>query len=184
MMPTSSFPTSYENLSTARLLDAYRRGPAQLCAALEGLDHRHLHARVIAGKWTIQEIALHLVDAEVMGAARIRQTLAQSGRQFAFYDQETWAKELAYDARDRRALDAAVGLFSALRATGFALLAGASADDWRKAGIHASLGVVTLRQLLELYADHSERHVAQILDRRELLGAGRSLPLVLETRLY
>jgi hypothetical protein len=43
---------------------------------------------------------------------------------------------------------------------------------------------VTLRNLLELYADHSERHVAQIVERRERLGVPVDLAPLLAERLY
>ena len=127
---------------------------------------------------------MHLADAEIMGAARIRQALAQSGRDFACYDEAVWADQLAYQNRSRQAVEDALALFTALRRATSPLLHRAVAHHWQKTGFHPELGPVTLRQLLELYADHSERHLAQILERRRLLGIPLRMALLLETRLY
>ena len=42
----------------------------------------------------------------------------------------------------------------------------------------------SLRQLLELYSDHSERHIEQILHTRGLLGRAIEFSLILTQRLY
>jgi hypothetical protein len=46
------------------------------------------------------------------------------------------------------------------------------------------MGEVTLRQLLELYADHSERHLDQIQAVRIALSKPTALPELLPNRLY
>lgn len=184
MVETNAFPTTYESVTTAALMQAFQRGPDQVEASLEGLDDGDLRAPVVKGKWTIQEIVLHVADSEIMGAARFRQALAQSDRDFAFYAQDVWATELGYGEAGRDDMTAALAMFRALRRTTARLLDAASDDDWAKTGNHPEVGVITVRQLLELYADHSERHVAQILERRRRLGKPVGLPLLLAERLY
>ncbi|MFW6201242.1 MAG: DinB family protein, partial [Gemmatimonadota bacterium] len=71
-----------------------------------------------------------------------------------------------------------------LRATTLPLLTAASADDWTRTGVHPDYGSITLRNLLELYADHTERHVEQIAERRELLGSPIGIEPLLPERLY
>ena len=181
---THAFPATYADLSTSELLQAYAEGPARLRHVLAGLDDEHLHARPFPGKWSILEIAVHLADAEVMGAARVRQTIAEPGRTFAVYDQEAWTTRFAYQGFSRARLDAAVDLFTQLRATTLPLFTQAHNGTWSQQGLHPELGPVTLRQLLELYADHSERHLAQILDRRTRLGVPLGLAPLLPVRLY
>lgn len=60
----------------------------------------------------------------------------------------------------------------------------ASRADWDKTVSHPEWGPLTLRQLLELYADHSERHIEQIVHMGELLGRAMEIPMMLTTRLY
>src|SRR3990172_432321 len=136
------------------------------------------------GKWSIQEIAQHLADAEIMGATRLRQALAEPGTSFAVYDQAAWARTLRYGSRDRNAMVAALWLFSALRSSGTRLFNGAREEDWKKWGSHADWGRLTVRQLLELYADHGERHIEQIVELRLLLGTPVNVPRLFPTRLY
>ena len=181
---THAFPDTYADLDTKTLLQAYAEGPKRLRQTLDGLSDDALVARPIPGKWSIQEITIHLADAEVMGAARIRQTIAEPGRAFAVYEQDVWTERLAYQHLDRARLDDALRLFETLRAATLPLFMHVRNGTWKQQGLHPELGPVTLRQLLELYADHSERHLDQILDRRARLGLPLALSPLLPTRLY
>ena len=178
------FPDAYRGTSTRDLLTVYKAGPTRLGGVLVGLADDELKQRPQENRWSIQEIAMHLADAELMGAARLRQTLAEPGASFALYDQDAWTGELGYRARDRKALEDAVRLFSVLRSGSALLLETAKEEDWAKWGNHADWGPLTLRQLLELYADHGERHVEQILDARAVLGKPMVVPRLLPKRLY
>jgi hypothetical protein len=64
------------------------------------------------------------------------------------------------------------------------LLEQAPAEDWVRSGTHPAFGVVILRNLLELYADHIERHIEQILDSRARLGRPLNMEAILPRRLY
>jgi hypothetical protein len=180
----TTFPHTYAGLEAGLLLEAYRRGPERIRGALTGLSEEALRAHSIPGKWSALEIGLHVVDSELIGAARMRLVLGGDEPPLPFYDQDRWSREFGYQAGDRAALNQALDLFAALRATTLALLAQASPADWARTGRHAEYGAVTLRNLLELYADNSERHVAQILDRRERLGVPVDLAPLLAERLY
>jgi uncharacterized damage-inducible protein DinB len=178
------FPTTYHPYPTAQLLGIFAAAPARIRAALAGLTPAQLRARPRAGKWSALEIASHVVDSETMGALRIRYALAQPGALVPAYDQDLWADALAYNTRDADGLEDALVLFAALRRTTLGVLARADAADWRKTVVHAEFGEITLRNLLELYADHGERHLGQILILRELLGVPLEMPLLLDERLY
>ena len=181
---TPHFPKTYANLATYELLSVFDAGPERYPQVLEGLKEQDLKAHPKAGKWSIQEIVMHVADSEIMGAARIRQTFAQPGSTYAIYDQDVWARVCAYQDQDNAALQSALKLFEALRRTSSGIFHQAKQDDWQKAGYHAEFGHLTLRQLLELYADHSERHIQQILDLRSLMAKSLNFPLLLEERLY
>ena len=91
-----SFPSTYARLDTSTLLEVFAAGPERLDRALHGLDDEHLAAQPRRGdRWSARQIVAHLADAEIMGAARVRQILSQSGRECAFYDQEVWEEEVA-----------------------------------------------------------------------------------------
>lgn len=172
----------YPDLTTEKLITIYAAGPARLRRSLVGLSETDLLARPIDGKWSIQEIAIHLADAEIMGAARIRQALTGSDRIFSFYHQEIWCDQFAYQHAVQAYLDLAVDLFSALRATTTILLKQTRPDRWNCTGYHPEHGNMSVRQLLESYADHSENHLRQILDRRALLARPIELERLLPAR--
>lgn len=181
-----AFPP-YGQYSTPRLLDAYRLSPARLERALGGLSPDERRARARPGKWSVNEIVCHVADSEIIGAARLRLMLAQPGATLPAYDQDRWAAALAYQERTPAEVGAAVALFSRLRETSGPLFESASEPDWTECwGVHQEYGRITLRNLLELYADHGERHLEQICRLRELLGHSTPSDLspLLPDRLY
>jgi len=184
MSHKNDFPTVYRRISARDLITVYKSGPTRLGSVLAGLSDADLQLRLRDDKWSIQEIALHVADAEIMGAARLRQVSAEPGSALVVYDQDAWARELAY--RDRGSDDVvdALHLFSALRRTGTRLLERARPADWKKWGSHGDWGSLTLRQILELYADHAERHIEQIVSLRDQLRKPIQLPRLLPKRLY
>jgi len=184
MSHKTQFPGVYRGISTRDLIAVYKSGPTRLGGVLTGLSDEELKVRPREGKWSAQEIALHVADAEIMGAARMRQAWAEPGSTFVVYDQNAWASELDYRGRDSRDVVAALHLFSELRRHGTRLLEGARPGDWKKWGSHGEWGTLTFRQLLELYADHAERHIEQIAAIRSRLGKPIRLPRLLPKRLY
>jgi uncharacterized damage-inducible protein DinB len=178
------FPTQLAAISTDRLLEAYAEAPARITTVLDGVSEEHFRARAVPGKWAIQEIALHLADSELVGAVRIRQVLAERRPDLPFYDQERFASGLGYLYRDAAFRRATLHEFRNLRETTGALLQSATPSDWKREGMHHIFGVLTLRQLLELYADHGERHIAQILELRRRLGIPFPMALLLPTLDY
>jgi len=180
----SRFPDVYSQIETGKLLEVFDQGPARLRNVLADLTQNHLKANPRPGKWSIQEIVMHVADSEIMGAARIRQTYTQPGSSFAVYDQDVWANQLGYRELDNPAVQNALKLFESLRRTTSLIFHQARVEDWDKSGVHAEHGEVTLRNLLELYTDHSERHIEQILYIRSLLDKTIEFQLLLERRLY
>jgi uncharacterized damage-inducible protein DinB len=179
-----SFPATYAEHPTAHLIAIFGRAPERLRTVLGGLTLGELRARPRPNKWSILEIAAHMADSELTGAFRFRFSFAQPGGALPFYDQDAWAEQLAYRSLDEAGLERTLRIFQLLRESAGSLLERLTADDWQRSGMHAEFGPVTLRNLLELYADHGERHIGQILTVRELLGKPLQYPLLLEERLY
>lgn len=183
-MTTSSTTSNTANnlfphIPLQQLIAVYSAGPARLRRCLVCLTDEHLLARPIPGKWSIKEIAIHLADAELMGAVRFRQALTGSDRTFSFYHQEIWCRDFDYQNADQTFLDQAVELFSSIRHTTTRLLENSPADRWTRTGYHPERGNMSVRQLLESYAEHAENHISQICERRRLLGKPIELePLV------
>ncbi|MEO8432637.1 MAG: DinB family protein [Acidobacteriota bacterium] len=180
----SGFPNIYASLAAGTLLEAYGAAADRVTRALDGLTESELRAHPIPAKWSIHEIVLHLADSETVGAVRFRKVVSESFPDLPAYDEKAWAVSFGYGDRDASFRRAALHTFRNLRETALALFQTASPSDWKRQGRHSEWGPVTLRELLELYADHGERHLEQIVARRRLLGRpGEPAPL-LPVRLY
>lgn len=179
-----SFPETFATYDTRLLLSTFERGPARLESALAGLDAEHFNAYPLPDKWSINEIVLHMADSELVGATRFRLTLGGMEPQLPRYDQDEWCRRLNYSPWNRSRYTNTLHLFRQLRATTLILLHNATVADWSRMGLHVEFGGVTVRNLLELYADHGERHIAQIVARRALLGVPIELPPLLPDLLY
>ena len=184
MQPAAVAFPAYDFYSTEQLLEAYRAGPERLRAASAGLSMEQMRARPRPGKWSILEILLHVTDSELSGAMRVRYVMAQPGARLPGYDQDLWTAKLRHNEADLALLDDTMALFRLLRRMTGRIFTSAQGDDWAASAIHPDHGEITLRNLLELYADHSERHVEQILVCRRLLRNPLEMESLLPRRLY
>jgi len=182
---TEPFPATLAGLSSEFLCAAFRSASGRLRRAIGGLDPDDLASPPGGGKWSIREIVGHLADSELVGAVRFRQALSDAPEPtFPAYDQDRWAASLGYGSRTPRGSDEAVALFEMVRASTASLLDRARPADWARTDIHREWGTLSVRQLLELYSDHGERHIAQILSSRVALGKPLTMETVLAERLY
>lgn len=172
----TAFPETCARLSESDLLAVYSAAPARLTQALDGLSEEALRARPVPEKWSIQEIAIHLSDSELVGALRFRRVLSEDRPDLPSYDQDLFADNLSYRGQDAGFRRACLHGFRNLRETSGWLLERASPSDWRREGRHPDWGAMSLRRLVELYADHGERHVGQILALRRRIGRPIDLP--------
>jgi DinB superfamily len=147
------------SLAHKELLDKFRSGPGKLERSIDGLTEEELEFRPAPGKWTIREIVIHLCDSEIVGSHRIRKIFAEDNGLLIGYDQDQWAKRLNYGKRN---LSLAVDLFRLLRKSTAELFEDATESDWQRVGTHNERGPISVADLVQLYADHAENHVAQI----------------------
>lgn len=184
MSHTAAFPTQLSAIPTAVLLDVYDQAASRVAQALAGLSSDEIRTRARGPeRWSIGEIVCHLADSELVGAVRFRLVRSAPGTAMVAYDQDAFADLLGYDARDPRDIDTAWQTFASLRRSTGALFRSWRGDEWDLTGEHPDWGVVTLRQFLELYAEHGERHLDQILDTRNRLRRPMPLASILPDRL-
>lgn len=148
------------------------RAPARIGALLTGRSAQDLQWTTSPSRWSIAQIVAHLADAEVFGAYRFRMILAAPGTAIQAFNQDDWAREMAYGTRDAAA---SLALFSALRAALLQLARGLDDEKLDRFGIHAERGRESVRHLLSLYAGHDLNHIAQIerlIAERDPGGAG------------
>jgi hypothetical protein len=147
----------------ADLLERFRRGAELLSVATTGASNPELDHVPAPGKWTIRQIACHLADSECVGAMRFRQVIAEDNPSIIAYDEKAWAARLNYS---RRKLSQVVESFRRTRADNYELLRDLPEGAFARAGTHSDRGRLTLQDLLQIYAEHAENHVKQIMEAR------------------
>lgn len=152
------------NADLAALLERYRRGPELLAVVLTGVFGEEEDFSRAPGKWSIRQIIAHLADAELVGAHRFRQIIAEDSPTIVAFDQDAWARNLDYP---RRKPKQSLETFRRLRAENYDLLKSLSDDAFERAGNHTESGRLTLRQLLERHASHAESHARQMQEIRD-----------------
>jgi hypothetical protein len=146
------------------LLERFRRGPELLAVVMTGVFGEEEDFVTGPDKWSIRQIAAHLADGEVVIAHRFRQIIAEDRPTLIAYDQEAWARNLDYS---RRKCKASLESFRRLRAENYELLKGVTEESYTRVGNHSEDGQLTLRQLLERGAAHTESHARQVQNIRD-----------------
>jgi hypothetical protein len=101
----------------------------------------------------------HLADTETVLAMRLRQVIAEDNPIIPAIDQDAWADRLDYS---RRKLSPALETFRRMRAENYELLKDLPEETYARSGQHSKRGVITLLDLLRIFAEHAEKHVQQI----------------------
>lgn len=154
----------------AELLVRFRRGPELLAALLTGAAGREFDFAPAPGKWSIRQIMAHLVDSEMMGASRFRQTIAEDNPTLSAWNQDAWAERLDYA---RRKPSDCMETFRRVRRENFELLEGTPPEAFARTCVHPKRGSMTLAELLQLYTEHAEKHAAQIKALRDAYRAAK-----------
>lgn len=146
------------------LLERYRRGAEVLAMVLTGVFGDEEDFVMSPGKWSIRQVMAHVADAELVGAHRFRQVIAEDVPTLVAYDQDAWTRNLDYG---RRKPKQSLETFRRVRAENYELLKDLPEAAFERAGNHTENGRMTLRELLEGYADHAESHARRLQEIRE-----------------
>ncbi len=153
----------------SQLLARYEQGPAALEEALRTVSDVDRDAG--SGTWNARQTALHIVDAEIVGAERLRMLAAQPGALLKSYHGDVWAQKLGYQ---HLSLEPALALFRALRQCTAEVLRGLPREAWENKGVHEETGEITLENLLQGHCDHTEGHLREIIALAGARSAGVS----------
>jgi hypothetical protein len=148
----------------ATALERFRRGPELIAVVTTGVFGEEEDFVTAPGKWSIRQIVAHLADADLVGAHRFRQLIAEETPTLIAFDQNLWAANLDYA---RRKPKQSLETFRRLRAESYDLLKSLSPDAFERAGNHTERGRVTLGELVDGYAGHAEAHARQLQEIRE-----------------
>ena len=142
----------------ASLIDRYERGAAVLADFVANVPAELMNIAP-AGEWSVHQTALHIVDAEIVGAWRLRMMAAQPGGKLASYRGDVWARELVYP---QQPLPPALELFHSLRKVTTSMLRRLPTAAWANRAEQEEEGEVTLESCLLSHCEHADGHMAEM----------------------
>jgi hypothetical protein len=147
-------------------IQAIRNLPLELQAAINGLTGIQLDTPYRDGGWSPRQIVHHIADSHMNAFVRMKLILTEDAPNLKTYDQDLWAKmkDYTYD------ITPSLAIISGIQERMANLLDGASESDLAKIANHPDNGVMTLQNLLDIYADHGRNHVQQIVGLRKRMG--------------
>jgi uncharacterized damage-inducible protein DinB len=154
--------------------DRFVAGPANLRAALKGLDSGAFNRRPPGDDWSIRDVVMHVTDAELVRAASLRFVMALEEPVVPAWDDTLFKRKLHYLFRDA---ELALTVLQTVRFSNAELLQQLDAQSWERAGTRADDGSsTTLRELMGRAVGHDANHIAQIEAMREALGVAAETP--------
>jgi uncharacterized damage-inducible protein DinB len=165
-------PFAYEGDMTearrATCLDRIAAAPARLRDAVAGLDDAQLDTPYRPGGWTVRQVIHHIPDSHVNAYTRIRLALTEDTPTIKPYDEARWA-----ELPDALTLpvEVSLALTDALHVRWVGLLRQVGAAGGARQFRHPEHGrLITVDELLAMYAWHGEHHVAHITGLRGRMG--------------
>ncbi len=149
------------------LVARFLAGATQPAAALQGLSAEQLRAFPVPGTWSIQQIAIHLMDSDLIGTDRMKRVIAEDRPLLIGYNETRFIERLFPHELDA---GEACEVFRRNRLLTGEILRRLKPADFQRAGIHSEDGLVTLEHMVEKYVGHLEHHLKFIARKRELLG--------------
>ncbi len=148
----------------AQIADA----PGALRSAVAGLSSDRLETPYRPGGWTVKQVVHHLPDSHLNAYTRFKLALTENQPTIKPYDEAAWAK-LA-DSQ-KVPIDVSLTLLESLHVRWVALMRSMGAADFARTLRHPEHDrVLTLAQMLGLYAWHGRHHVAHITALRKREG--------------
>jgi uncharacterized damage-inducible protein DinB len=145
--------------STETTIAKQREAPGTLAQLIATVPEAALRQPPAPGKWSAVTVLAHLAEAELSASWRYRQMLEHPGVALASFDQEEWARRCDYESWDPHE---AIEMFRLLREANLRLLAGLTAEEWQRYGVHSERGRFTVAELALHMVGHDSRHIEQI----------------------
>jgi hypothetical protein len=151
----------YAKLPAGERMKRMARTADDLAAAIRGRDDATLSRRPDGKNWAPKEVLCHLRDVEEMFQGRFGSILAMTDPKLSFdpTTPDRWAEERQYLRNDAQL---ALGAFRTRRDESLALLRTLTPEQWKRAGIHATRGRVTIDDFVTLMAWHDDNHLEQL----------------------
>lgn len=144
------------------VLEILAETPTKLQREISTMSRREMLSRPAAGKWSVQEVLAHLADVEEFGMrARVAAMIEQEVPTLPSFDQEARAVEMKYKTLSPRV---SLGRLAKQRRANVRWLRNLHPAQFKRSGIHQTVGKITAEELITEWAFHDLGHLKQILE--------------------
>ena len=151
-----------------RLIGEIAATPGSLRSAVAGLSRDQLETRYRPGGWTVKQLVHHVPDSHLNAYTRFKLALTEDEPTIKPYEEAKWAE---LPDSQRVPIEVSLDLLDALHLRWVALLRAMDAADFNRSFRHPEHDrILTLAQLLGLYAWHGRHHVGHITALRKREG--------------
>ena len=114
-------------------------------------------------EWSARQCIHHMAESEAQSYARLRRLVAEpEGSIIQGYDEAAWANEAKLGYADG-AVENAIAVYAAVRASSLDLVKRLTEEDLEKFGEHTESGKYTIARWLESYTKHPYDHGDQMV---------------------
>lgn len=145
------------------LVKTYTKATHILSYATTGLSREDLLATPGPGLWSLAEVIIHIVDADLVLADRIKRVISEENPTLMAFDETKWKEKLFYKPE---AVSAAVRLFAANHEYLSLVLQNISEEDLKRTGIHSEVGQLTLETIIKKTNSHFDHHMKFLYAKR------------------
>ncbi len=167
--PTGKFtaPVSYTHDDMVHWIDDIKTLPGRLRNAVIKLTDAQQNTPYRTGGWTLKQVVHHLGDSHLNAISRIKFALTEDNPTIKPYHEADWALLPDY----RLPVESSLKLLEGLHQHMVALFESFTETEWEKTYYHPEAGKkVSMKQLLALYAWHSNHHLAHITEKSKEFG--------------
>jgi uncharacterized damage-inducible protein DinB len=151
----------------ASLISDYLQAAPRLRRAVAGLTADDLLAHPVPGTWSIQQIIVHLVDADLIWTDRAKRVIAEDNPPLIGYDESKFAAALH---NELWSLDDAITIFDLNRRNFAKVLQALPPAAFERFGTHNEAGKLRLADMLPRMVRHVDHHLKFVREKRALLG--------------
>lgn len=137
------------------LMDLLARTPTQLREAAAAAGDPPV------GEWGADDVAAHMAAGEFFYLERLNILLNQDNPYLRSFVPAADARTAELRGRGS---EENVAEFGNLRGETVSLLMGMTLVDWRRTGMHQTLGEISIEDVIEEMIDHDAEHIAQLRD--------------------
>jgi uncharacterized damage-inducible protein DinB len=151
----------------ATLIDQIAAAPANLAAAVKGLNDAQLDTPYREGGWTPRQIVHHVADSHMNAYIRFKLGATEDNPTVKPYNEKLWAETI-----DGKTLPVSVSLalVENIHTRMVHFLRSLDAPALERSVMHPENGPMKMTDLLSLYAWHGRHHTAHITGLRQRQG--------------